>query len=66
MSKRINAEQVVHFGERLARLRKAAGFTQVELAAELDISQRMVERANRWNARQQPSEAPISVRFAQR
>lgn len=31
-----------------------------------NISQRMVERANRWNARQQPSEAPISVRFAQR
>ena len=30
------------FNERLAALRKAAGFTQVELAAELDISQRMV------------------------
>lgn len=30
------------FGERLAHLRKAAGFTQVELAAELGISQRMV------------------------
>lgn len=30
------------FGERLASLRKAAGFTQVELAAELGISQRMV------------------------
>lgn len=30
------------FGERLASLRKAAGFTQVELAAELKISQRMV------------------------
>lgn len=30
------------FGERLASLRKAAGFTQVELAAELQISQRMV------------------------
>jgi transcriptional regulator with XRE-family HTH domain len=30
------------FGERLANLRRAAGFTQVELAAELRISQRMV------------------------
>ena len=30
------------FGPRLAVLRKAAGFTQVELAAELGISQRMV------------------------
>jgi transcriptional regulator with XRE-family HTH domain len=29
------------FGARLALLRKAAGFTQVELAAELGISQRM-------------------------
>lgn len=30
------------FGERLAQLRKTAGYTQVEFAAELDISQRMV------------------------
>jgi transcriptional regulator with XRE-family HTH domain len=30
------------FNERLAALRKAAGFTQVELAAELEVSQRMV------------------------
>lgn len=30
------------FGQRLAAARKAAGFTQVELAAELGISQRMV------------------------
>lgn len=30
------------FNERLAALRKAAGFTQVELAAELGISQRMM------------------------
>jgi transcriptional regulator with XRE-family HTH domain len=30
------------FGTRLAALRKAAGFTQVELAAELGVSQRMV------------------------
>ena len=33
---------VPSFGERLARLRKAAGFTQVELAAKLGVSQRMV------------------------
>lgn len=30
------------FGQRLTRLRKAAGYTQVELAKELGISQRMV------------------------
>jgi transcriptional regulator with XRE-family HTH domain len=30
------------FGTRLASLRKTAGFTQLELAAELGISQRMV------------------------
>lgn len=30
------------FGQRLAAFRKAAGFTQVELAAALEISQRMV------------------------
>jgi transcriptional regulator with XRE-family HTH domain len=30
------------FGERLAALRKAAGFTQVEFAAEIGITQRMV------------------------
>ncbi len=42
MGKRIQPEHVTSFGERLARLRKAAGYTQVELAAELGISQRMV------------------------
>jgi transcriptional regulator with XRE-family HTH domain len=46
MGKRIAAaapaEQEVSFGERLAGLRKAAGFTQIELAAELGVSQRMV------------------------
>lgn len=36
------AEDSASFGQRLAALRKAAGFTQVELAAELGISQRMV------------------------
>ena len=30
------------FGSRLASLRKAAGFTQVELAAEVGMTQRMV------------------------
>ena len=42
MGKRIQVEVEVSFGQRLAELRKAAGFTQVELAAELGISQRMV------------------------
>lgn len=41
MSKR--KTPVMHsFGERLAQLRKTAGYTQVEFAAELDITQRMV------------------------
>ena len=35
-------QEAPSFGERLASLRKAAGFTQVELAAELGVSQRMV------------------------
>lgn len=35
-------QEMPSFGERLASLRKAAGFTQVELAAELGVSQRMV------------------------
>jgi transcriptional regulator with XRE-family HTH domain len=30
------------FGERLAQMRKAAGYTQVEFAAEIGITQRMV------------------------
>lgn len=47
MSKRIQqaaapTNSAMTFGERLAHLRKTAGFTQVELAAELGISQRMV------------------------
>jgi transcriptional regulator with XRE-family HTH domain len=33
---------IEHFGERLAALRKAAGYTQVQFAAELAITQRMV------------------------
>jgi transcriptional regulator with XRE-family HTH domain len=35
-------EVAENFGDRLAELRKAAGYTQVELAAELAITQRMV------------------------
>lgn len=35
-------EVAENFGARLAELRKAAGYTQVEFAAELDITQRMV------------------------
>jgi transcriptional regulator with XRE-family HTH domain len=42
MGKRIQVAETASFGERLAALRKAAGYTQVELAAELGISQRMV------------------------
>ncbi len=50
MHKRIQADlpakaakdEAASFGERLASLRKAAGFTQIELAAELGVSQRMV------------------------
>ena len=35
-------EVIEHFGERLAELRKTAGYTQVQFAAELAITQRMV------------------------
>lgn len=42
MGKRIQTVEPASFGPRLAELRKAAGFTQVELAAELGISQRMM------------------------
>jgi transcriptional regulator with XRE-family HTH domain len=35
-------EELSDFGRRLVRLRKAAGYTQVELAKELEVSQRMV------------------------
>lgn len=36
------AVEGISFGQRLASLRMAAGFTQIELAAELGVSQRMV------------------------
>lgn len=35
-------EVIEGFGDRLAELRRAAGYTQVEFAAELGITQRMV------------------------
>lgn len=41
MTKR-KTEVIETFGERLAQLRKAAGYTQVEFAAETEITQRMV------------------------
>jgi transcriptional regulator with XRE-family HTH domain len=41
MAKR-RKEASMNFGERLAALRKAAGYTQVEFATEVGISQRMV------------------------
>lgn len=41
MSKTKN-ETLVNFGRRLAELRKAAGYTQVELAEELKISRRII------------------------
>jgi transcriptional regulator with XRE-family HTH domain len=41
MSKR-KTDVIENFGERLAQLRKAAGYTQVEFATEVGITQRMV------------------------
>lgn len=43
-TKRANqtGRETQRFGERLATLRKAAGFTQVELAAEIGTTQRML------------------------
>jgi transcriptional regulator with XRE-family HTH domain len=41
MSKR-KTELIDNFGGRLAQLRKAAGYTQMEFAAEVGITQRMV------------------------
>jgi transcriptional regulator with XRE-family HTH domain len=41
MSKR-KTHVIARFGERLAHLRKVAGHTQAELAAEVGITQRMV------------------------
>lgn len=41
MTKR-KTEVIENFGERLAQLRKTAGYTQVEFAAATEITQRMV------------------------
>lgn len=41
MSKHANAE-VKNFGQRLAQLRKAAGYTQQQLADEVGVSRRMI------------------------
>ncbi|MFN8960569.1 MAG: helix-turn-helix domain-containing protein, partial [Betaproteobacteria bacterium] len=41
MSKR-KTDVIENFGERLASLRKAAGYTQVEFDAEVGITQRTV------------------------
>ncbi len=35
-------ENLTDFGKRLVKLRKAAGYTQTELAGELGVSQRMI------------------------
>jgi transcriptional regulator with XRE-family HTH domain len=37
-----NIEQLTDFGRRLADLRKKAGYTQVELANDLGVTQRMI------------------------
>jgi transcriptional regulator with XRE-family HTH domain len=37
-----NFDELTDFGKRLSKLRKDAGYTQVELAKELDVTQRMV------------------------
>lgn len=35
-------DELTDFGKRLVKLRKAAGYTQTELAKELDVTQRMI------------------------
>lgn len=37
-----NIDQLTDFGKRLSNLRKQAGYTQVELANELGVTQRMI------------------------
>lgn len=41
MSKKIN-EELSRFGKRLANLRKAAGYTQQQLADEIGATRRMI------------------------
>ncbi|HQY45812.1 MAG TPA: helix-turn-helix transcriptional regulator [Usitatibacteraceae bacterium] len=42
MPRKLNAEAAAGFGPRLAQLRKAAGISQIALAAEIGVSQRMM------------------------
>jgi transcriptional regulator with XRE-family HTH domain len=42
MPRKLNAEAAAGFGPRLAQLRKAAGISQMALAAEIGVSQRMM------------------------
>ena len=37
-----NVDELPDFGRRLVKLRKEAGYTQVELAKELGVTQRMI------------------------
>jgi len=37
-----NIEELTDFGKRLVKLRKGAGYTQTELAKELEVTQRMI------------------------
>ena len=42
MPRKLHAEAAAGFGPRLAGLRKAAGISQMALAAEIGVSQRMM------------------------
>lgn len=42
MPRKLNPEAAAGFGPRLAQLRKAAGISQMALAAEIGVSQRMM------------------------
>jgi len=39
---KLKSDATITFGERLAQIRKAAGFTQLELANEVGVSRRMI------------------------
>ena len=69
MGKRMELAQAAQtgtgFNERLATLRMAAGFTQVELAGELGISQRMMRTTRARTPRRRriycrPSPRPLA------
>lgn len=57
MSKR-KTHVIARFGERLAHLRKVAGHTQAELAAEVGITQRMVAYGEAPKAQPQAHSLP--------